>query len=182
MLGMSWNLQYGSINPWLQQWIRWIVHTVCVCGDLLWLNTDQFYTCSAGFLHKHWGNYTIVPVPVKKSCKIWVYNLCHYNDVIMGEMASQITGVTIVYPNICSGADQRKHQSSVSLAFVWGIHRSRVNSPQRTSNAENVSIWWRHHDSNKNEYSTLKPCALAPSLLCDTSEIHSIHGIIMRSS
>ena len=29
------------------------------------------------------------------------------------------------------GADQRKHQSSVSLAFVWGIHRSPVNSPHK---------------------------------------------------
>ena len=27
-----------------------------------------------------------------------------------------------------------------------GIHRRPVNSPQRPSNAENVSVWWRHHD------------------------------------
>ena len=46
----------------------------------------------------------------------------HYNDVIMGPMASQITSLTIVYSTVYSGADERKHQSSVSLAFVWGIH------------------------------------------------------------
>ena len=42
----------------------------------------------------------------------------HYNDVIMSAMANQITGVSIVYSTACSGADQRKHQSSASLAFA----------------------------------------------------------------
>ena len=53
----------------------------------------------------------------------------------MGTMASQITSLTIVYSAVYSGADQRKHQSSASLAFVrgipWefqGIHRGPVNS------------------------------------------------------
>ena len=41
-----------------------------------------------------------------------------------------------------SDADQRNHQSSASLAFVRGIHRVPA---QMASNAENVSIWWRHH-------------------------------------
>ena len=43
-------------------------------------------------------------------------------------MASQITSLTIVCTTVYSGADQRKHQSSVSLAFVRGIHREPVNS------------------------------------------------------
>ena len=38
----------------------------------------------------------------------------------MDTMASQITSLTIVYSTIYSGADQRKHQSSASLAFVSG--------------------------------------------------------------
>ena len=45
----------------------------------------------------------------------------HYSDVIMGAMASQIT--RLAYSTVCLGADQRKHQSSASLAFVRGIHR-----------------------------------------------------------
>ena len=56
----------------------------------------------------------------------------------MGAMASQITSLTIFYTKVYSGADQRKHQSSASLAFVRG------NSPvttefhaQMASNAEN---------------------------------------------
>ena len=53
----------------------------------------------------------------------------HYDDIIMGAMASQITSLTIVFSTVYSGADQSKHQSSASLAFVWGIHREPVNSP-----------------------------------------------------
>ena len=55
----------------------------------------------------------------------------HYDDVIMTTMASQITSLTIVYSIVYSDADQRKHQSSASLAFVWGIHRGPVNSPHK---------------------------------------------------
>ena len=46
-------------------------------------------------------------------------------------MASQITSLTIVFSTVYSGADQIKHQSSVSLAFVRGIHRWPVNSPHK---------------------------------------------------
>ena len=43
----------------------------------------------------------------------------------MDSMESQIISLTIVYSAVYSGADQRKHQSSASLAFVRGIHRDR---------------------------------------------------------
>ena len=49
----------------------------------------------------------------------------------MGEMASQITSLTIIYSTVHWGADQRKHQSFTSLAFVRGIHRWSVNSPHK---------------------------------------------------
>ena len=55
----------------------------------------------------------------------------HYDDVIMSSMASQITSLTIIYSTVYSGPDQRKHQSSASLAFVRGIHRVPVNSPHK---------------------------------------------------
>ena len=71
----------------------------------------------------------------------------HYNDVIMGAMASQITSLTIVYSTVYSGADQRKHQSSASPAFVRGNSPVTGEFPaQMASNTENVSIWWRHHN------------------------------------
>ena len=45
-------------------------------------------------------------------------------------------GVSNHQPHDCllnrnSGADRRKHQSSTSLAFVWGIHRGPMNSPHK---------------------------------------------------
>ena len=54
-----------------------------------------------------------------------------YCDVILGTMVSQITSLTIVYSTVYSDADQRKHQSSASLAIVQGIHRGLVNSPHK---------------------------------------------------
>ena len=42
---------------------------------------------------------------------------------MMGMMAYQLTSLTIVYSTVYSGADQRKHQSSASLAFARGIQR-----------------------------------------------------------
>ena len=60
-----------------------------------------------------------------------LYNIFHYCDVIMDAIASQITSLTIVYSTLKSDADQRNHQSSASLAFVRGIHRGPVNSPQK---------------------------------------------------
>ena len=49
----------------------------------------------------------------------------------MGAIASQITSLTIVYLTVYSDADQRKHQSAASGAFVRGIHRAPVNSPHK---------------------------------------------------
>ena len=48
----------------------------------------------------------------------------------MSAIASQITRHTIVYSTVYSDAGQRKYQSSASLAFMEGIHRWPVNSPQ----------------------------------------------------
>ena len=84
------------------------------------------------------------------------YSAPHYSDVIMSAMASQITGVLILYSTVCSGVDQRKHQSFASLS-VWGeftgdrwIPRSHRWIPHtKASDAEHVSIWWRHHENRK---------------------------------
>ena len=46
-------------------------------------------------------------------------------------MVSQITGISFVCSTVCSGADQRKYQSSASLAFVRGIHWWMVNPPHK---------------------------------------------------
>ena len=52
----------------------------------------------------------------------------------MGAMASRITSVSIVYSIVWTGVFQRKHQSSASLAFVRGIHRTGEFPSQKASN------------------------------------------------
>ena len=138
----------------------------------------------------------------------------------MSAIASQITSRTIVYSDVYSRRRSKKHQSSESLAFVWGIHQWPVHSPhkgpithkmflcddvimrpcdclfhrlfkakvkenikaprhwhlcgeltgeilpQRASNAENISIWWRRH--NKFCWIALVLWALrSPNLIID---------------
>ena len=67
----------------------------------------------------------------KVNCSCWWHGSAHYNDAMMGTIASQITSCTIVYSTVYSDADQRKHQSSASLAFVRGLHPGPVNSPHK---------------------------------------------------
>ena len=69
---------------------------------------------------------TVMEIPVVSR---FINSAIYYNDVIMRAMPSLITSLTIVCSTVCSGADQRKHQSSASLAFVLGIHWRPVNSP-----------------------------------------------------
>ena len=54
-----------------------------------------------------------------------------YSYVIMSTMVSQITSVLTVCSTVCSGAVQRKYQSSGSLAFVRGIHQWPVDSSHK---------------------------------------------------
>ena len=76
----------------------------------------------------------------------WWKPAIHYNDVIMGAIAPQITSLMVLYSTVYSDADQRKHQSSASLAFVRGIQRGSVNSLHKWPVTRNFfSIWWRHH-------------------------------------
>ena len=95
----------------------------------------------------------------------------HFCDVIMSAIASQITSITIVYAKVYSCADQGKHQSYASLAFVCvcggggggGVPVTDEFPAQMASNVENVSIWWRHH--------ALLTWKLAPTTLIRTHQI-----------
>ena len=60
-----------------------------------------------------------------------LYVILHYSYAIMSAMASQITDVSVVCSIVCSGVDQRKHQSTASLTFVRGIYRWPVDSPHK---------------------------------------------------
>ena len=79
--------------------------------------------CTMYFKHiSHWKCYS----------HFWIHNFTiHYDDVTMSEIASRITSLMIVYSTVHSVADQSKHQSSASLAFVREIHRGPVNFPHK---------------------------------------------------
>ena len=64
----------------------------------------------------------------------------------MGAMMSQITSLTIVYSTIYSDADQRK-KSKLRVTGLCAGNSPRTGEylAQMASNAENASIWWRHH-------------------------------------
>ena len=72
----------------------------------------------------------------------------HYNDVIMGAMASQITSLMIVYSIVYSGTDEKKAPKFRVTGLCAGNSLVTGEFPaQRVSDAENVSIRWRHHVS-----------------------------------
>ena len=85
------------------------------CSDIFIVDTISFYcNIKIGIITYHWVG-----------SSGWNVQACHYIDVIMITISSQITSLTVVYSTVYSDADQRKHQSPASLAFVWGIHRDR---------------------------------------------------------
>ena len=108
----EWSLSHGR-NYWYLE--------LCIT----WTNTrpsNKYFVTKSGFR----------PVPLTS----WYFlgldgGAFHYDDVKMGTITSQITSLTIVYSTVNSGADQSKHQSPASPAFVWGIHRGPVNFPHK---------------------------------------------------
>ena len=82
------------------------------------LNTNLFLISSVWQIHP-WC------CPPINQCSL------HYNNVMIGTIASQITSLTIVYSTVYSDADQRKHQSSTSLAFYGDRWIPRTNGHYR---------------------------------------------------
>ena len=83
------------------------------------LTSRTLFQYISRYSHSHHKDNTVVKPPDL------FYADPHYVDVIMTTIASQITSLTVVYSTVYRDADQRKHQSNASLAFVWGIHRDR---------------------------------------------------------
>ena len=109
-------------------------------------------------------------------CYVWIESRSkcvnfshHYDDVTMTTIASQITSLMVVYLTVYSDADQRKHQSSASLAFVWGIHRGPVISPHKWPVTrkmfpfDDVIMYWRQ-DIPALGANTMPAEALAPKV------------------
>ena len=93
---------------------------------------------------------------------IWVPPIeCNHMSI----MASQITDNSTVCSTICSGAHQRKLQSSMSLVFLRGIHRWPVDSPHK-GNMENGSISLHQH-AQRRIPTTTTTCAISSELQID---------------
>ena len=108
-------------------------------------------------------------------CKINPDRAMHYNDVIMTTMASQIRSLAVVYSIVYSDADQKKYQSSESLAFVRGIHRWPVNSPHKGPVTRKMFPFddvimgiWPHFRQN--------------SLICPSKDLFSNHWFEQHSN
>ena len=112
---------------------------------MTWLITKTIL-CSVPLVFNYIGYMTVFAEQTSK-WPIW----CCYSDVITGTIASQITSVSIIYLTVSTGADQNikapRHWP------LWGEFTGDRWIPpgtgeflaQMASNAENVSIWWRHH-------------------------------------
>ena len=102
--------------PAKQPWWIWI-NTSCefIMNDCITTTKQSTTKPCAYFL-----GYTVHPKRI-----ITPGSKTHYDDVIMTKIASQITSLTVVYWTVYPDVNQRRHKSSASLAFVWGIHPDR---------------------------------------------------------
>ena len=109
----------------------------------------------------------------------------------MTMLASQITSLTVVYSIVYSGVNQRKHQSSASLAFVREIHRGPVNFPHKWPVTrkmfpfDDVIMIWIKTKSDDGTCAqvlyTLKPLRKHPNvdtwLWCFGRRVYNVHDI-----
>ena len=118
------------LNKCVHTWL--VYQAVLWCGVILsplihLTNNHIYHTVPPQFISNLSHDYHCSELSLTEAVDVWN----HYDGVIMGAIASPITSLTIVYSTVYSGADQRKHQSSASLVFVWGTHRGPVNSQHK---------------------------------------------------
>ena len=79
--------------------------------------------------------------------RIYMYASVNYGDVKLGTIASQITNLTIVYSTIQTQIKETSKLRATGL-FVRNSPVTGAFPAQMVSNAENGSIWWRHHGTS----------------------------------
>ena len=93
--------------------------------------------------------------------------LGHYSDITISTMAFQIAGVSIVYSTVYSGSDQRKYIKLRVTGLCDGNSPMTGEFPtQRAGNAENVSIWWRHHGKTLSRHNISKELCTIYTYCC----------------
>ena len=130
IIDMNWSWMAGTVTPIDMNKLHlcyWKISGVgCLISNLLQIQPNTTYW--------HWQKCKMPLITRPRSqasLAIISSGQIHYNDVIMSAKASQVTSTTVVYSTVHSVADQRKHQSSVSLVIVRGIRRWPVNSPHK---------------------------------------------------
>ena len=135
-----------------------------MCLQMHWVHARIMEILQTKYFDLNWFELHLVEVHLlakNKQKQCFKYRLVsRYCDVMMSSMASQITGVSIVCSGVCSGADQRKHQISASLAYVMGDHRWWVDSPHKGPATrkmfpfDDVIMWIECHDFLNNIYAS----------------------------
>ena len=127
--------EHGSSNPYIF-WVQWLISNdmaqdgnwfaivwyfiIIPADEVRWGHSFGQRPSLHASVHPFVHLVMFPSIPMRKHGRNG-----NYTDVTMTTMASQITSLTIVYSTVYSDADQRKHQSSASLAFVWGIDQDR---------------------------------------------------------
>ena len=130
--------------------------SICIPSkDTFWMLVKIFRRLSQFVISRHWvmprHNQPTNHSPIQWRLGLladvcvtrpqWTENGAHHSDVIMSVMASQLTGVSSVQAQIKENTKAPCHRP------LWGeLTGHRWIPAQRASNAENVSIWWRHHE------------------------------------
>ena len=131
------NMQTAFSNAFCSMKCLYFVHFFYVCS-WEYNDNDKQWHCTEEGTSLYWNQWwSSIPTHICIMSLRWINLIVHririvntvvqhYIDVIMTTVASQITSLTIVYFIVYSGADQRKHQSSASLAFVNSPHKGPV--------------------------------------------------------
>ena len=150
---------------WWCWMVPWYIEYINLCSrKYLWQgHISEPYDVTQFFLRSFCaeGNHVLYIVPRYIESLVWSVFTCilatavlyvtgviYYNDVTMNSLASQITSFTIVYSTVNSRADQRNIKAPRHWPLYGEFTRTGGFPAQGASNAENVSIWWRHHDWN----------------------------------
>ena len=114
----------------LLNWVIFCLENSNIVEKLFPMNKIQVCVCRRRITQSN-----VLLISTLHGLLIYSFLAAHYNDIKMRAVASQISSVSIVCSTVGSGAEKRKHQSSP----VTGEFPA-----QKASNAENISIWWRH--------------------------------------
>ena len=105
-----------------------------------------------------------------------LYVACHGIDTSLQWRHNEPDGVSNGLPHDCllnrlfRHIYKNKHLSSASLTILRGVHQWTVNSPHKgPRNAENVSIWWRHHIFKHASFKGKRPSIMILSICSVTA-------------